>query len=72
MNIDFQTLSKMVELMNDTGKHKNLLVCKNQDGENVIIKVNSDIICTETFQKNGWCRKKLYYSDGSTEEIYER
>lgn len=54
-------------------KDDTLMCGKNSENENVIIqRLGPKCYCVSTMQNNGWCRKNYYYSDGSTEETYER
>ena len=44
----------------------------NDNGESVVISVFTDKIVVETLQSNGWTRKNIYYTDGVTEELYNK
>lgn len=54
-------------------KDDTMMCGENKEGENVIIqRLGLKCYCVSTMQNNGWIRKNYFYSDGSTEETYER
>ena len=58
-------------LMNSSDMFDSMLMGKNEEEEDVFVSVNSDDIVVTTYQKNHRVRKKIYYRDGTTEEIFE-
>lgn len=70
--IDFTSAKQINDLCKDFEKYKEPLVGHNEDGETVITQIHEDMIVSETFQSNGWTRKNIFYTDGSSEELYEK
>ena len=61
----------MLKLMKEHGNDGVMHTGTNEDGEDVSISVYNDTIIVVTYQNNGWVRKNFYYSDGSSEELFE-
>ena len=62
----------MNKLMDEHGDSKMMYPGTNENGEEVYISIFNEKIVTSTLQSNGWTRKKIYYRDGSREEMYEK
>lgn len=59
-----------VSLMLKHSEFKQALMGRNTDGETVWIHINKDNITVQTFQDNGFIRENIYYSDGTSEELF--
>lgn len=70
--IDFTNSSKLLDLMANSEKYDTVIMGENQDGEFIMTEIYPDRIKTETLQKNGWTRSKVYWKDGTIEEIYSK
>lgn len=44
---------------------------KNEEGEDIMVEVETDYVCVTTFQHNHWIRLNYYWRDGTTEEVYD-
>ena len=63
--------ASMMELMENHEKFPSMLVGENESGEMTELHVYSDHILLVTYQHNNWLRKNYYWSDGTTEEIFD-
>lgn len=45
---------------------------KNENGEHVMISVNTENITVETFQDNGWTRENIYHRSLDNEELLHK
>lgn len=70
IEIDFSNPKQLCELMRDYND-MDMIFGKNDEGEDTHISINSDHIVLETFQKNHWIRKNIYWEDGTVEETFE-
>lgn len=70
MNLNPRNHEEMIELMKHHEEFDQMLMGKNENGENTYISVNEDNITISTYQRNGWIRENVYWRDGTEEELY--
>ena len=71
MYINFNSYAELIELMNNEKKYPMVLLGENVNGEDTLIDIESDFIEVETYQKNGWIRRNVYWRDMTVEELYD-
>ena len=74
--IDLKVVESLEEITKDYADEDFPLTGKNIYGESLFIfKGESDgkrFFKVTTFQHNDWCRIKVYWEDGTVEEMYEK
>ena len=71
VEIDFNNDTQLRELMEEYGDSTQMFFGKTEDGEDQQISINSDCIVVDTFQRNHWVRRNIYWDDGTVEETFE-
>lgn len=67
----FNDIEFLRGLMNSSDTFKSSLFGKNEDSEDVKVDIGKDNICVTTYQSNHWTMKKVYWYDGTVEELYD-
>lgn len=71
-SIDVNDLDQVREACSHSEEYDMPLVGYNEDGEMVLVEVTEECVITTTYQKNGWIRKDYTYTDGYSEQLFER
>ena len=72
LSFDPHDIKGNLELMDRANEFKMPFFGSNEDGERVIISVNTENITVETFQDNGWTRENIYHRSLDNEELFHR
>ncbi len=71
VDINPDVYDALIELMDHEKDYPDVLIGENVNGEDTLIDIESDFIEVETYQKNGWIRRNVYWRDMTVEELYD-
>lgn len=71
IEIDFNNLEAMLEVMDKYHTTKTMLFGESSDGEMTTTSIFKDRIVHTTYQNNHWIRVNVLHRDGTIEELFD-
>lgn len=72
LDIDPKDFEGLLSLMDRAAEFDLPFQGVDDQGNTVLLSINTNNVTTETFQDNDYCRETVYWRDGTVEELYHR